>query len=111
MFKIQQPNSKCKYEVYRRILNTEFNISFGYPRKDTCSKCDELNAKIEHDTGVINTPNASDDDRKCAEKRKSALEKELEVHLRKAQVFYDRKKQARVSTKTSTDSVSVAFDY
>lgn len=28
--------------MYRKIFNEEFNFSFGYPRSDTCEKCDYL---------------------------------------------------------------------
>lgn len=32
---------------YHDIFVTEFNISFGYPRSDTCDTCDSLTTKIE----------------------------------------------------------------
>lgn len=35
------------YELYRKIFNERFNISFGYPRCDTCSTCDEFNVKVK----------------------------------------------------------------
>ncbi|KXJ20296.1 hypothetical protein AC249_AIPGENE28589 [Exaiptasia diaphana] len=36
---------------YRLIFNTQFNLGFGRPRTDTCSKCDELN--ISGDTILL----------------------------------------------------------
>ena len=42
------PDVSVSYESYRTIINGSFNISFGYPRADTCSKCDELIAKLSH---------------------------------------------------------------
>ncbi|GFR58813.1 vitamin B12-dependent ribonucleotide reductase [Elysia marginata] len=48
LFKQQIPYSTISYESYRSILNTKFNISFSYPRADTCSKCNEIAAKIGH---------------------------------------------------------------
>ena len=47
LFKIKYGNYKLSYESYRNIFNTDFNISFGYPRTHTCSKCDEFKIKIE----------------------------------------------------------------
>ncbi|KAJ8960380.1 hypothetical protein NQ314_006070 [Rhamnusium bicolor] len=33
------------YHSYRKIFITDYNISFGYPRYDTCSKCDEFTSQ------------------------------------------------------------------
>ncbi|KAJ8946596.1 hypothetical protein NQ314_008851 [Rhamnusium bicolor] len=33
------------YHSYRKIFVTDYNISFGYPRYDTCSKCDEFTSQ------------------------------------------------------------------
>ena len=35
------PNKPTSYDSYRNIINTKYNIGFGYPRTDTCSSCDE----------------------------------------------------------------------
>ncbi|KAK4874033.1 hypothetical protein RN001_013393 [Aquatica leii] len=45
MFLEDYPNKKISYETYRTIFVTEFNISFGYPRTDTCNSCDEYKAQ------------------------------------------------------------------
>ena len=37
----QSPASTTFYESYRKIFNNKFNISFGYPKSDTCSTCDD----------------------------------------------------------------------
>lgn len=37
---LPKKNNQPSYESYRHIFNTQFNISFGYPRMDTCSTCD-----------------------------------------------------------------------
>ena len=47
LFKINYGNDKLSSESYCNIFNINFNISFGYPRTDTCSKCDEFKIKIE----------------------------------------------------------------
>ena len=33
--------------LYRKIFNEDFNISFGYPRSDTCETCDLLKTVID----------------------------------------------------------------
>ena len=33
--------------LYRKIFNEEFNLSFGYPRSDTCETCDLLRISIQ----------------------------------------------------------------
>ena len=35
-----------KYEYYLEYFNTNFNLSFGLPKTDTCATCDEQNVKI-----------------------------------------------------------------
>ena len=40
------PNAKVSYEACRKIFNGKFNISFGYPRSDTCSTSNELTCSI-----------------------------------------------------------------
>lgn len=49
MFKTFQQENKsgivCSLQSHRTIFNNEFNISFGYPRTDTCSTCDQYVAK------------------------------------------------------------------
>ena len=39
--------SKVKEWLYRKIFNQEFNLSFGYPRSDTCEMCDEMHIAIK----------------------------------------------------------------
>lgn len=36
------------YGVYSNIFSTEFNLSFGQPRSDTCAKCDAHEDDEEH---------------------------------------------------------------
>ncbi|CAG4995246.1 unnamed protein product [Parnassius apollo] len=42
-----EPQNHVYYETYRIIFNTEINISFDYPRTDTCSACDEFKIKAK----------------------------------------------------------------
>lgn len=39
-------NSNKKYTTFREVFEGNFNISFGYSRKDTCSSCDTFKANI-----------------------------------------------------------------
>ena len=41
----EQP--QVKEYLYRKIFNEEFNFGFGYPRSDTCEKCDLLKVSID----------------------------------------------------------------
>ncbi|XP_012561033.1 uncharacterized protein LOC105846628 [Hydra vulgaris] len=96
MYKERFPQNKVCRESYRKIFAEKFNISFGYPRKDTCSTCDKLNIILE------NQDTAADH-----QIIKASHEKEL--HLRKAEMFYTRKREARSNLKTG--HVALAFDF
>ena len=41
-----QAKPEVKEWLYRKIFNEEFNLSFGYPRSDTCETCDLLHVAI-----------------------------------------------------------------
>lgn len=47
MFKEQHRTVAISYETYRYILNSEFNILFGYPRTYTCTNYDEFLVKLK----------------------------------------------------------------
>lgn len=78
--------------LFRKIFTEKFNIGFGYPRKDTCSTCDELTVKLNS----APTPE---------------LVAEKELHLRKARVFYDRKAAAKSAAQQSETKAALVFDY
>ena len=44
------PNVKKSY--FRNIFNNYYNIGFGSPQTDVCSKCLELSGRIKHETDV-----------------------------------------------------------
>ena len=87
MFQAKYPEeaNKLSYETYRVIFKTEFNISFGYTRSDTCSTCDEFIAK----TGDIDAKLNSEE---CHDNRDDLLQqkRQLEVNndLHKGWVGY-----------------------
>lgn len=68
----QAANGKpqVKESMYRSIFNSEFNLHFHAPRKDTCCKCDAYKTKIEVEADQA---------------KKAVLETEHQVHLRKAE--------------------------
>ena len=77
-------------ETYRKIFNNDFNISFGYPRTDTCSKCDKIKISIEKASKELsNNPDS--------EHLKQALRKlqfERGIHQRKTDTFYKSRREA-----------------
>ena len=107
LFTESNPNMSVSYESYRTIFNGCFNISFGYPRADTCSKCDELIANISHcDSKLEITPSDAE-----TLKEKTTLQTEKELHQRKAEMFYVRKRAARERAKVDKSTLAVAFDF
>ena len=40
-------NSTVKHHYYSLVFNTEFNLSFGYPKTDTCGTCEKLKIELE----------------------------------------------------------------
>jgi len=63
---------------YRNRFYTNFKLSFGYPRSDTCQTCDNL-------VNLISTVND--------ENIKKKMETEKLLHLSKADVFYSDLRQ------------------
>ena len=66
-------NPLVKYDYYREYFNTNFNLTFGTPKTDTCTTCDELDAKIR---------DTVDGD------EKRSLQEQKETHLQQAERFY-----------------------
>ena len=96
LFREKYPTAKCSYESYRKIFNNRFNVSFGYPRKDTCSECDKRSAKIHGETD---------------EAIKQQLNLQQQAHLSAAEVFYSRKKARRAEAGRFASRMVVAFDF
>ena len=110
MYQEMNPDNPVSYEYYRLIFTTKFNISFGYPRSDTCSNCDSYQAKVK---GLEHTLSETKDQTKVLdiEKQLKSLKIENEVHLRKANTFYRRKTLAKKKSRQNNDHESVCFDY
>lgn len=96
MFKDKFPQVKASYETYRSVFCSKFNISFGHPRSDTCSFCDKLKVQIDA----------------CQEEQGiKGLMLQQKLHLAKAEVFYARKKKARLDSRTKADTEAVCMDF
>lgn len=87
---------KVTYDYYYRHFTESFNLSFGYPRTDTCATCDQL--KIQLDA-------ASTDE------LKQQLNVQKEVHLRKAQAFYNDLKEKTEMAQIDETVETICFDY
>lgn len=85
-----------KYEYFRKYFTENFNINFGKPRSDTCSKCDKL----------INKINSSD-----SNEIKKSLQLEKEVHLKKSEWFYTHLKEKTNLAKTRPEVEVITFDF
>ena len=91
MYNEKNPNNKVSYETYRKFFNKNFNISFGYPRMDTCSTCDEFQAEKKHfEIKIASLPDGQEKSQILSQLRR--LEIENLGHKTRAEVFYDKKK-------------------
>lgn len=97
---------KVSYETYRNIFCTKFNISFGYPRTDTCSFCDEAKIKIDETEKELELHNTPD----LLTKLKK-LKIEHELHLRKANTFYTRKRKSRTEAQKYNNKEAIVMDF
>ena len=90
-----ESRSPVKENVYREILNTKFNLSFGSPKSDTCNWCDLLQTSLKIETD---------------EQKHRELTVQLELHQRKAQSGYDQLKSDK-ELATQDPSISlISFD-
>lgn len=109
MYKEKFPDNPISYETYRAIFNTKFNISFGYPRSDTCSSCDEFVAKL----AVLNARNANVtlQEKEKIQNEIKQITVENEVHKKKAETFYTRKRSARKYSLTHIEAEAICMDF
>ena len=81
--------------LYRKIFNEEFNLSFGYPRSDTCDTCDLLN---------VATRACTDDDERAKKQEK------LAVHQEMASQRYKLLRSDAEAKRESTNKAVITFD-
>lgn len=97
----------CSKETCRKILTTKYNVSFGYPRTDTCSTCDENKASFNVVERILaQQPNAVN-----ALQQKQQLETERQVHLKRADVFYQRKRESKRRAQQDATHLAICMDY
>lgn len=107
LFKEKHPDIKVSQETYRQIFINEFNISFGYPRSDTCSTCDENRAIVEQLKLVLK----DDQDNEDVKEQLSKAETENKVHLARAKQFYNHKRNARRSAEVDDSIMAICMDF
>lgn len=95
--KENRDETKISYEMFRRVFTEEFNISFGYPRKDICKTCTTLLVSLQQAN-----LNSNDD-------KKNELKVQHELHLRKASVFQTELKD--IVKEKNPNILAICFDY
>lgn len=96
MINLKKGDKTCKPIVKYRYFKDKFNLSFGYPRSDTCQTCDRLKVMIDAEINL---------------ETKQQLEIEKELHLRKAEVFYNDLKVYRTEARENESIDMLAFDF
>lgn len=99
MYLEKNPSLPVSYETYRYIFSHKYNISFGYPRTDTCSTCDAFTAEIR----VLELKlSDSSVDKQIIENEIKSLTTQNKLHKKKADAFYQRKRSVRVLCQKKT---------
>ncbi|KAL3287597.1 hypothetical protein HHI36_002066 [Cryptolaemus montrouzieri] len=80
-------NHKLHYESFRSIFENNFNISFDYPRKDTCSTCDTSRLTFFSLTKKSKS-NLDGPVRGKAQKEQDIKLREKELYFRRSERFY-----------------------
>jgi len=85
-----------KYDYFSEHFKNNFNLSFGTPRTDTCQTCDRLKNLIYHETD---------------QELKLQFELEKEIHISKAEVFYNDLKLFVEKAKSNKEIEIISFDF
>ena len=110
MFLEKHPDHPVSLAAYRSVFNNSFNISFGYPRSDTCSTCDEYkSSKADLDNRLLNV-HGGDERAEILEKIRK-LDTENDEHKRSADIFYQRKRQSRTNAQQSETHAAFCMDF
>lgn len=99
------------YETYRSIFSRDFNISFGYPRSDTCSICDEYLANIRSLEAKMKNVSGNVTEKIQLDVKISTLRQENLLHKHKAEQFYSRKKAAKLSCRVNQNKEAICMDF
>lgn len=83
------------YSYYLKYFNENFNMTFGYPKTDTCGTCDALNTQIGS----------------AQDTQKVSLQAQKEDHLRRAENFYSSLRTNTQLAKLNSHIATVTFDF
>lgn len=97
MFKEKHPNDKISYKYFWSYFKENYDLKFGRPAKDTCSICEQLNAKIKNET--------------LTENAKRVAVAELLVHKRRSKKFYTAIDSAKNLSSEADDTLAICIDY
>ncbi|CAH1098460.1 unnamed protein product [Psylliodes chrysocephalus] len=86
-----------KYKFFLKYFHENFNLSFGRPQIDVCSKCEELGEKLKD-------PHLNDN-------AKRVVAAELMVHKRRAKKYFTKMDEIRKLYKENEKVVALCFDY
>lgn len=109
MFTEKYPDTKVSKEYYRKVFVNDFNIHFGLPRSDTCSKCDSLKVQID---GLSKLIMSLENDKTAQVKSQLAtLQAQDKLHKMKAQQWYDRKSKSKSIARRSEKFEAITIDF
>ena len=97
MFKEKFPNDRISYKFFWSYFKENYDLRFGRPAKDTCSTCEELNAKIKSETLNDNA--------------KRVAVAELLVHKRRSKKFYTTLDSVKKMCEQNDDTLGICIDY
>ena len=92
----QKLQCDVKYRYYFNYYKENFNYGFGRPKTDICTVCAELEASIKLSKNVG---------------EKNTLTAKLDLHKRKAKVFYKQLKEKSAAAKKNMDTECLCFDF
>lgn len=111
MYASKHPRNLISYEKFREIFSTKFNISFGYPRSDTCSTCDKFKVDEQKLQGDLAVPANKEEAVNKIKKEIRHVQLNMKLHKLRADTFYKRKRQARKKTKKDTTIEAITMDF
>lgn len=109
MYNDSNTENKGGYTTFREISEGNFNISFGFPRKDTCSTCDTFKAELATTQQKLATCE-DEEAKKTLTKHLQNIESEKKLHLLKSENFYSLNKNSEKARKKN-DIEAIAMDY
>ncbi|KAF2880323.1 hypothetical protein ILUMI_25851 [Ignelater luminosus] len=97
LFLEKHPESKVKYEYYKKVFRENFNLSFGRLQVDVCNDCETLSLKLKNKF-LNNTA-----------KRVAAAG--LLVYKRRSKKFYNALKASKELCRTQNNTAAISFDF